>query len=161
MNLRCFLFTLISMMALSACTAQPSIEVGDPWVRAAVFTGAAQHSGATMAMSGTDTLATGGTSAAYMSLTNRGAPDVLLSITTDVAEAAELHSMEVKENVMYMRPLAQLELPANTRVQLKPSGSHLMLIGLRRELVAGQKVKLRLNFQHAGAIEVEAAVRAP
>ncbi len=162
MNLRFVLLTLVGILALSACAAQPSIQVSDPWVRAAVVTGMAQQGGATAAVSGTDTLMTGGTSAAYLNLTNRGAPDVLLSITTDVAEAAELHTMELQENVMYMRPLAQVELAANTRVQLRPGGMlHLMLIGLRRDLVAGQKVRLRLNFQHAGPIEVEAAVRAP
>jgi copper(I)-binding protein len=162
-NPRLLLLTLIGLLSLSACANQPAIQVSDPWVRAAVVTGMAMdHGGSTMAM--TDTLpmpTTGGTSAAYMTLTNRGAPDVLLGVATEAAEAAELHSMEMRDNVMLMRPVGQIELPANGQIQLRPGGLHLMLIGLRRELVAGERVKLTLTFQNAGAIEVEAPVRAP
>jgi copper(I)-binding protein len=60
-----------------------------------------------------------------------------------------------------MRPIDYVEVPANGEAELKPGGMHIMLIGLKRDLKAGEKIPLVLVFENAGEIDVQAEVRAP
>jgi copper(I)-binding protein len=109
-----------------------------------------------------DDMAQGGvTSAAYMTIVNRGAADQLLSVSTDVAEAAELHNVTTENNVAKMRPVQTLEVPANGRVEFRPGSYHVMLVGVKETLQPGDTVPLTLMFQHAGQIDVTAQVREP
>ena len=95
----------------------------------------------------------------YMSLTNQSAvADRLLSITTDAAETAQVHESVVKDGVATMRPVAALEIPAGGTVDLKPSGLHIMLSGLKAPLKKGDMIMLELSFEHAGKVEVMANV---
>ena len=50
-------------------------------------------------------------------------------------------------------------MPPGARVELKPGGYHLMLIGLKQALGPGQTVTLTLVFERAGAIKARAEVR--
>jgi len=65
---------------------------------------------------------------------------------------------------MRMRPLARLDLPAGKTVNLKPGGFHVMLIDIRRELKAGERVPLTLTVQDShgasSTLKVDAEVRA-
>ncbi|MCK4899380.1 MAG: copper chaperone PCu(A)C, partial [Anaerolineales bacterium] len=54
-----------------------------------------------------------------------------------------------------------VDVPARGQVELKPGGLHIMLIGLSRDLKAGDQVSLSLGFEKSGEIKVEAEVRAP
>jgi copper(I)-binding protein len=91
------------------------------------------------------------TAAGYLTLVNTGAQaDRLLSVTSEAAERVELHGSDLQGGVMRMRMLGDgLELPAGARVELAPSGTHLMFIAPRRPLVAGDTVRATLRFQHA------------
>ncbi len=102
-----------------------------------------------------------GNGAVYLKLMNEGSSDdALLSATTDVAEVVELHETKIGENdVMQMSPVARIEVPAGGSVSLEPGGKHIMLLGLKQELAAGQKIDLTLQFEKAGAVVVEAEVR--
>lgn len=100
------------------------------------------------------------TGAAYLTITGHGAADRLLSATTPVAERAELHMTSSEGNVMRMRPVDGLAVPATGAVTLDPGGYHLMLLGLKQPLVAGQRFPLALTFQNAGAMRVEVVVEA-
>jgi hypothetical protein len=69
-----------------------------------------------------------------------------------LTNAAELHEMfHDAKGGMGMRALASLAVPPHGRVTLAPGGTHLMLTGLRRALVAGDTLVLRLRFAAAGA----------
>jgi hypothetical protein len=92
---------------------------------------------------------------------NGSTADRLVGAESDVAEAVELHISEMKGEVMTMRPIEYVEVPANGQAELKPGGMHIMLIGLKRDLKAGEKVALTLVFENGGRIDVEAEVRAP
>jgi periplasmic copper chaperone A len=76
---------------------------------------------------------------------------------------AELHEMKMDGDVMRMRPLKRLELPAGRAVDLNPAGAHIMLTGLKRALVKGDRVPLRLTVETAGkarrTFQVTAEVR--
>ena len=98
---------------------------------------------------------------AYFTLENRGrADDRLVHVESPVAGAAELHSMAMEGNLMKMRQLAALDVPAGAKVVLSPGGYHVMLVDLKRPLVAGQAFPIRLTFERAGTIEVSAQVEA-
>jgi len=58
-----------------------------------------------------------------------------------------------------MERIPKIALPPGGRVELKPEGYHLMLVGLKRALDPGQSVTLTLVFERAGPVTVRAAVR--
>ena len=116
--------------------AQSSIQIEQPWSRAT-------PSGAK-------------TGAVYMTIDNKsGTADRLVGASSDVAEKLQIHEMKVENGVMQMRQIpGGLPIPANGSVVLKPGGYHVMLIGLKKPLAAGEKFSLTLTFETAGNILV-------
>ena len=116
----------------------PSIRVEEPFARASMPNGAI-----------------------YLKLVNDGAaPEVLLRAETEVAEATELHETKMDDNdVMRMSPVEQIELPAGGSVALEPGGKHVMLMGLREGLAAGDTIELTLVFEQAGPLTLQVEVR--
>ncbi|HSD39375.1 MAG TPA: copper chaperone PCu(A)C [Rhodocyclaceae bacterium] len=132
----------LSLLAL-ACNAHEytlgSIKIGHPWARAT--TPGAQTGGG------------------YLKLENNGAADRLVSISTNVSEAAELHSMSMEGNVMKMEKLDKgVELPAGKTIELKPGSLHIMLVGLKAPLKEGTSFPLKLKFEKAGEVTVDVKV---
>jgi len=74
----------------------------------------------------------------------------LVGGSSPAAKAVELHQMSLENNVMKMRPLARLELPAGTPVELKPGGYHFMLIDIAHPLAKGERVPLKLMVEDKG-----------
>ena len=103
------------------------------------------------------------TGAVYLTLTNRGdAADRLIALSTPVAERAELHRDVMTKGVMSMEPVPDLALAAGASLAIAPGHYHVMLIGVRAPLAAGQSFPLTLTFDKAGPIEVSVTVtRAP
>jgi hypothetical protein len=97
----------------------------------------------------------------FLMLTSASA-DRLLGGSTPLAERLELHSMAMKGDVMQMRQIDAIALPAGKPVRLEPGGLHLMFIGLKQPLALGGKVPVTLKFEKAGEVKVEfdVAVRA-
>ena len=104
----------------------------------------------------------GGTTAAYMTITNGTlAVDTLESVSTPAATSASLHKTSTDASGMTgMQPVDGIIIPAGGTVTLEPGGYHVMLMGLTGDLAAGQVVRLTLTFKTAGAIGVSAEVRA-
>lgn len=100
------------------------------------------------------------TAAAYLTIVS-AVPDRLVSVATPAARQAELHRMAMDGNVMRMRPLAAIDLPAGTAVTLKPGADHIMLLGLAKPLREGDRFALTLEFEKAGKREVSVAVEKP
>ena len=99
--------------------------------------------------------------AVYLEIRNRGAgDDRLIGASSPAAAAAELHTHVVTGDVVRMRRLDGVVLPAGGAVRFAPGGRHVMLIGLRRKLTAGGRLSLTLVFDKAGPVAVEAEVRA-
>jgi copper(I)-binding protein len=96
---------------------------------------------------------------AYLQLQNTGgAADRLLGASTSAAERVELHSMQMSGDVMRMRQVDAIELPAGATVELAPGGLHLMLMGLKAPLRAGERLPLVLRFEKAGELKTELVV---
>ncbi|MEO9162980.1 MAG: copper chaperone PCu(A)C [Casimicrobiaceae bacterium] len=101
------------------------------------------------------------TGGAYFTIRNVGkAGDRLLRVSSSAAQTVELHSMTMDGNLMKMRAVPALDIPAGSNVTLGTGGYHVMLTGLRQPLVAGNKLPLTLTFEKAGTIEVSAQVEA-
>ncbi len=130
---------LILSLALSG-VAHAQVAVDAPWVRATV----------------PQQTATG----AFMRLT--ASRDLrLIGARSDVAQNTEVHEMAMQGQMMRMREVAAVPLPRGQAVALAPGGYHVMLIGLKRPLSAGEQVTLTLVFEDAGGKRSEQTVQAP
>jgi copper(I)-binding protein len=126
--------------AAAETSTNGSIVVGHPWMRAT-------PKGASSA-------------AAYFTVTNNGtSADRLLGGSSPIASRFEIHQMSMTNGIMRMRPLKDgLEIKPGETVELKPDASHAMLSGLKQQLKQGDHVVATLNFEKAGAVEIECAV---
>jgi copper(I)-binding protein len=88
----------------------------------------------------------------------------LVAASSPIAGAVEVHEMVMEGNVMKMRPVPALELPAGKVVELKPGGYHVMLLELKQPLKAGDTVPVNLVVEGKDgkreSVEVKATVRA-
>jgi copper(I)-binding protein len=102
------------------------------------------------------------TGAVYMTLANKAnTADRLTGASSDVAAKVQIHEMTVVNGIMQMRQLPNgLAIPAGGSVTLKPGSYHVMLIGLKKPLIAGQTLPLTLTFAKAGNISVTVPVKA-
>lgn len=121
---------LFLALAVSACQAQEEgVEAHDYWIRAA--------------MKGENT-------AMYMLLHNHSAEsDELVGAWSDIAEAVEIHETTMDASgAMQMSPVTSVELGPDAEVYFKPGGLHMMFIGLKQDLKAGDKVRVTLHFKN-------------
>lgn len=123
-------FTLgVLLLASAPATAQDAtLKVEDAWVRATV----------------PDQHATG----VFMRLTS-ATPARLVGVESSAAKHVEVHEMAMQDNVMKMRQVPAIELPAGKPVELKPGGYHVMLIDLAKQISVGDPVALTLLVQDA------------
>jgi copper(I)-binding protein len=131
---------LLSLLLLAALPALAQVTVGEPWVRATV----AQQK------------ATG----AFMTLTSTQGVS-LVGASSPAAGVVEVHEMKMVDDVMRMRQIAVLELPAGKPVALSPGGYHLMLLELKQPLKDGDKVPLTLEIEDAQKVRSKIVVEAP
>jgi copper(I)-binding protein len=97
----------------------------------------------------------------YLEIRNAGRdPDRLIGASTPAAERVELHVLEREGEVVKMREAKGLAVPARARLVLRPGGTHLMIVGLRRPFVKGERIPLTLRFEKAGELQVELEVQA-
>ena len=141
--MRTFFQTLSLVLAValtSTAWGQTAVKVDGGWARATV-----QGQQAT---------------GAFMKLT---APQAtrLVAVSTPVAGVAEIHEMKMDGNVMKMRAMPGLDLPANQAVELKPGSYHLMLMDLKAPLMKDSSVALTLVFKDAKGVESKQQVSVP
>jgi len=152
---------------IPAAGSRARLESPAPVLRVAAA-GAPAHAAATV-RAGTLTIAQpwtratpGGARVAggYLTVTNTGnAPDRLVGGSAAFAERVEIHEMATQNGVMTMRALGNgLAIAPGQTVELKPGGLHVMFMGLRTQLTEGQSVKVTLEFEKAGKVEVDLAV---
>ncbi|MCO6414682.1 copper chaperone PCu(A)C [Siccirubricoccus sp. KC 17139] len=132
---------LLAVARLPGARAQQAggITISAPWSRAA---------------------GRGGTGAGFLTIANAGsAPDRLVSASSPLARATEIHTHVREGDVMRMRAVPAIEIPAGGSVTLQPGGFHLMLIGLSRAVEAGESLPVTLVFERAGPVQVALAVQ--
>ena len=97
--------------------------------------------------------------AGYLTVRNAGAADKLVSVSSPAAEKVETHVTMKDGDISRMREVKGYAVPANGKLDLTPSGSHLMLVNIKAPLKEGDKVPLVLRFEKAGEVKTELAVR--
>lgn len=131
----------VALLALVCSAWGQTVQIQEPWVRA--------------------TVSTTGTGA-FMRLTAT-ADTRLVDVRSPFAGVAEIHEMSMQGDVMKMRAVDQLPLPAGKAVELKPGGYHVMLMDLKAPVKVGDRVPLTLVFQNATGkretLDVELPVR--
>ena len=108
---------LLIIALLPACAPPPDLRIEDPWVRAPV-------PGQTV-------------SAGYLVLVNDRDSDLTLeTVTSPDVERIEVHTHLHDGDMMRMRRLDRLTVPAQSRVIFAPGGHHLMVFGAAAEVDA-------------------------
>lgn len=124
--------SLIAAAAMLAGISTPvlaQVAINDAWVRATVARQAA--------------------TGAFMRITAQQDAR-LVEVRSPVAKTVELHEMSMENNVMRMRPIDGIALPAGRAVYLKPGGYHIMLMGLVQPVGEGDTIPLTLVIETAG-----------
>lgn len=98
----------------------------------------------------------------YMTVENLGSRlDRLVSASSPVAEAIEIHRSTMDNGIVRMRPVDSIEVDAGEVLSLESGGYHVMLVGLTRDLDPGDTFEVELQFERAGTISVVSEVRLP
>ena len=131
---------LAACLTISMSTSQAQVVVTGAWVRATV----------------PNQQATG----AFMQLLSKK-DTTLVSARSDIAGIVEVHEMKMENDVMRMRAVDGLKLPANQLVELKSGGYHLMMMDLKKQLKVGTEAQITLVFKNAKGDSETTFVHAP
>lgn len=96
----------------------------------------------------------------FVRLENGGKDDKLIAVRSDVSATAEIHTMDMRDNVMRMRQVDGVALPAGKTVNFAPGGYHIMFMQLKAPLKAGSSFPATLVFEKAGEVKVDFKVEA-
>lgn len=88
-------------------------------------------------------------------------PDRILRAESAIAAETQIHTMQIENDVMSMRPVDSFPLPPTGSFMLTPHGVHVMFMDLNRKLAVGDSFPLTLVFEKSGAVETTVTVRAP
>ena len=139
-KVRLFVVFVVVALTLAACGAGAGeFQVNDVWARPGLA---------------------GGNSAVFFVIHNPGSADMLLSASSDIADAVEMHKTIMQDGNMEM--VQQMNVPVPTgETAFAPGDLHVMLIGLKNELKPGDTFTLILNFENAGEKTLNVTVREP
>ena len=136
---RPFMAIAAATLLAGAAFAQTAPRIDDAWARPTV---AGQPGG-------------GG----FLKITSPSA-DRLVAASAPIAKAVELHTMQMDGDIMRMRQVPAIDIPAGKTVELKPGGLHVMFVGLTQTLQEGATFPLVLRFEKAGEVKVDMKVTA-
>lgn len=133
----------IALTSLAALSAHAQITATEPWVRATV----------------PQQKATG-----FFVQLQSAKDSKLVSASSPLTPTVEVHEMTMHDNIMKMRQIPALDLPAGKTVELKPGGYHVMMMNLKQQVKAGDTVPVTLVFEDPDGkqqtLEIKAPVRA-
>lgn len=130
----------LAILLIGACSPSSGVlSVQDAWTRPARI---------------------GENGAAYFTIENGTANnDSLVSVSSDIAKAAELHMSMAHENgVMSMEMQEAINIPAGEQVKFEPGALHVMLVDVNQDLKTGDTITLTLNFQNAGNMSIDVSI---
>ncbi|WP_165313284.1 copper chaperone PCu(A)C [Vibrio ziniensis] len=131
---------LMSLLSSPLAYAQMDIMVHNPYARA--------------------TPPTAVTSAVFGEIVNRSDTDrYIVSATTDAAGKVELHDVIKEGDVMKMRQITELKVPAKGKLELKPGSFHIMLFNLPKPLSEGEEINVQVTFKNGEQLKFKAPVK--
>jgi periplasmic copper chaperone A len=136
--LRWLLVAMVLAVPLSA--AEPGIKVEDPWVRV--------------------TFGQSRATAGYMTLSDQsGKGNVLVGLEMAGGARAEIHETVTEGDIVKMRMVKSVPIPAGGKAELTPTGGHIMIMGLKEPLKVGDTVPMKLKFADGSELMAYFAVR--
>jgi len=97
--------------------------------------------------------------AAYMTLNNTGDKAITLQkITSTISDRIEIHEHSMADGMMRMREVAEVVVEAKAQVVLQPSGLHLMIFDLKKQLVEQDLIPLTLTFSNGSKLNIQLPV---
>ena len=136
-----FILVLAGALLLSACGTKEGIEISDAWARTGMQ---------------------GGNGAVYFVIQNHNANmDELIGAVSSVADAVEVHESKMEGDVMTMTHMESVALEPSQKVEFMPGGYHVMMIGLKQDLKAGDEIEVTLQFKNSADITLTVPVKNP
>ena len=133
------MIVLTGILLLGACDTAAGITVQDAWARPA---------------------AQGGNGAVYFLVQNHStSADELVGITSEIAEAVEMHESKLDGDVMQMKQVMSIPVKGKESIEFGAGGLHVMLIGIKQELKVGDEFQITLQFQAQGDITLTVPVQ--
>ncbi|MHA6718214.1 copper chaperone PCu(A)C [Sphingomonas sp. RS6] len=133
---------IVATASLAACAPKADLRVDGAWVRLPAVPGRP--------------------GAAYFTLHGGKKDAVLVSVSSRVAERAELHeSASDASGMMQMRAIANVPVPAGGEVRFAPGGRHVMLFGLDPKLRAGERTSFTLHLADGRTVTASADIVGP
>ncbi len=141
LQLAAFILGLLATgLANAEMTRLGSLQIGDVYARATV---PGQEVGV-----------------AYLTIENSGPTmDRLIAASSTVARSVQLHSSQMDQGMASMHHEPRLDIPAHSRLEMKPGGLHLMLQDLKQPLHEGDTFHLKLKFEKSGEVELSVPVK--
>lgn len=133
------LLALAALPALASCEKR-EVTVTDGWVRLSPNRDAP--------------------SAAYFTVKGGSDATQLSAVSSEVAIRFEMHETVRENGMMQMKPLASVEIPANSSVKFEPGGKHVMIWNINPGITPGQRMKMVFTFANGAQIEYPMTVRA-
>ncbi len=95
----------------------------------------------------------------YCTIVNKNnQADTLYKVSSNISDDIQLHETYMKDDLIGMRPVANLVIPSNDSTMLKPGSYHIMIMNLKEKADENSTVNLTLFFRKSGKIEVKATV---
>ena len=132
--------SFLASASFFAQAANPNVDVKNAWVRSTV----------------PGQMGTG----AFMKITAKAGMQ-LVGVSSPVAGVGEVHEMKMDGDIMKMRAVPALDLPAGKTVELKPGGYHVMLMDLKQPLQKDSTVPLTLIFKDAKGVQSKLELSVP
>jgi len=116
------------------------------------------HSDVTIADGWAKAAEAGGMTGLFGTLENHGDHDLVITgVESDAAEMIELH--EVTADGVMREIEGPTSIPAGGTLALAPGANHIMLMGLTRELLAGDEVEVTVRFDDGTSVHLAMLVK--
>lgn len=94
-------------------------------------------------------------SAAFMKIENKSNSDIeLLAASSNISKVTELHTHIEENGMKKMIQIPSIKIPANSSVELKPGGLHIMFLGIQNQINENSNIDLNLTFSNSKTYEL-------
>jgi copper(I)-binding protein len=133
------LAALAATILLSACSNPAPLYVDQAWIRLSANPASP--------------------SAGYFIVHGGAAPVQLRGLLSDAVQRIEMHESMAAGEMMSMKPIDSVDIPAGTDVAFAPGGKHAMMFGINAQVAAQGKVPLTFLFSNGDRIEFDAVIQ--
>lgn len=78
---------------------------------------------------------------------------IAASASEELCKAVELHTHSMQDGRLRMRKIDSVPVPKKDKVHFRPGGLHIMLIGLKKQLLDGDQIDLTFTFDNGEEIK--------